>query len=187
MEFLDICTPDGNPTGIIVERSEAHQKGICHRTAHVWIAYYNGRSYQILLQKRSLCKDSDPGKYDTSSAGHIPAGVEPLDSALRELQEELGIATEKEELVYIGKIENRAERKFYSQNGIDWEVTFVYVYQKKVNIPKLALQKEEVESVRYFDLEEILDYAINGNQKFCIPINSLLLLKEYLYSLLHNE
>ena len=36
-------------------------------------------------------KESFPGMYDTSSAGHIPAGEEPLPSALRELSEELGM------------------------------------------------------------------------------------------------
>ena len=37
-------------------------------------------------------KESFPGLYDTSSAGHIRAGDEPLPSALRELREELHIA-----------------------------------------------------------------------------------------------
>ena len=52
---------------------------------------YTVNDVEILMQKRSLNKDSYPGMYDTSSAGHIPAGCEPLESALRELQEELGL------------------------------------------------------------------------------------------------
>ena len=79
------------PTGEVVERSVAHSKGILHRTAHVWIIRKVEGRWQVLLQKRSENKDSYPGMFDTSSAGHIPAGVEPPESALRELSEELGI------------------------------------------------------------------------------------------------
>ena len=54
--------------------------------------------YDLLLQKRSKEKDSFPGCYDISSAGHISAGDEPLETALRELEEELGIKAEPEQL-----------------------------------------------------------------------------------------
>ncbi|MGN1182202.1 MAG: hypothetical protein ACI4SR_04275 [Faecalibacillus sp.] len=37
MEYLDIVDEKGNPTGQIIERQEAHKKGIRHRTSHVWI------------------------------------------------------------------------------------------------------------------------------------------------------
>ena len=39
MEYLDIVDDKGNPTGDIVSRDEAHDKGIRHRTAHVWIIF----------------------------------------------------------------------------------------------------------------------------------------------------
>jgi len=43
-------------------------------------------------------KDSFPCRYDTSSAGHIQAGDEPLESAVRELSEELGIQANPDDL-----------------------------------------------------------------------------------------
>ena len=98
MELFDICDEQGNPTGDTVERSEAHAKGICQRTAHIWIAKQEDGRYKVLLQKRSMDKDSFPGRYDTSSAGHIQAGDEPMESALRELGEELGINAQNEDL-----------------------------------------------------------------------------------------
>ena len=77
MEYLDLVDEKGNPTGEVVGRDRAHRDGFLHRTAHVWIVRtLNGRT-QILLQKRSLKKESFPGMFDTSSAGHIPAGSEP--------------------------------------------------------------------------------------------------------------
>ena len=80
MEYIDIVDEQGNPTGEKVERSIAHSQGIRHRTAHIWIVRkVNGR-YQVLMQKRAMNKESFPGMFDTSSAGHIQAGDEPLES-----------------------------------------------------------------------------------------------------------
>ena len=89
MELFDVIDSKGNPAGQIVSREKAHAEGIPHRTAHIWIIRKKEGRVQILLQKRSQNKDSFPGKFDTSSAGHIQAGDEPLESALRELKEEL--------------------------------------------------------------------------------------------------
>lgn len=98
MELFDVIDSKGNPAGQIVSREKAHAEGIPHRTAHIWIIRKKEGKVQILLQKRSQNKDSFPGKFDTSSAGHIQAGDEPLESALRELKEELGISATPEQL-----------------------------------------------------------------------------------------
>ena len=98
MELFDVIDGKGNPTGQIASREKAHAEGIPHRTAHIWIIREKEGRVQILLQKRSQNKDSFPGKFDTSSAGHIQAGDEPLESALRELKEELGISAVPEQL-----------------------------------------------------------------------------------------
>lgn len=78
MEYLDIVDEQGQPTGEIISRTLAHTKGIRHRTAHIWIVRRKNEHFQVLMQKRAMSKDSFPGKYDTSSAGHIQAGDEPL-------------------------------------------------------------------------------------------------------------
>ena len=78
MEYLDIVDENGMPTGEIVFRDTAHKEGLRHRTAHVWVVRKTEKGYDVLLQKRSMEKESFPGLYDTSSAGHIPAGEEPL-------------------------------------------------------------------------------------------------------------
>ena len=90
-EWFDVVDEKGNPTGETVEREYAHRNGVRHRTAHLWLAREKNGCPQILLQKRSANKDSHPGCYDISSAGHIPAGVEYRESAVRELKEELGV------------------------------------------------------------------------------------------------
>ena len=76
MEIFDIVDENGNPTGQTIERSLAHTNGVRHRTVHIWIVRKVNGKWQVLLQKRALTKDSFPGRYDTSSAGHIQAGDE---------------------------------------------------------------------------------------------------------------
>ena len=90
-EIFDIVDENGQPTGETVTRSQAHAEGIRHRTAHIWVVRENGDKTEVLLQKRAMNKDSFPGRYDTSSAGHIQAGDEPLESAVRELHSSMSM------------------------------------------------------------------------------------------------
>lgn len=180
MEWLDIVDEKGSPTGETVERSVAHAEGIRHRTAHVWVIRGKESGYDILLQKRSKEKESFPGMYDTSSAGHIPAGEEPLSSALRELQEELGITAKVEELEYAGTFLSQYEKVFYGKPFRDNEVTRVYVYSKAVNIVDLKLQESEVEEVRWFDLGEVWEEIKRDRSRFCVPTDGLRVLMRFL-------
>ena len=179
-EFFDICTEEGIPTGQIVERKTAHRDGILHQTAHVWIVRRNHTGYDILLQKRSRGKDSFPGFYDTSSAGHIPAGDEPLPSARRELEEELGIHAEADQLHYAGTFRSRYEKQFYGSIFRDNEFTTVYVYDTPVVIRKLTLQRCEVEEVRWFNLKEVYSEIQRSRERICVPENGLEVLIRYL-------
>ncbi|MBP3901598.1 MAG: NUDIX domain-containing protein [Blautia sp.] len=180
MEILDICDENGLPTGEIVDRDIAHRDGILHRTAHVWVVKRTAAGYDALLQKRSMDKESFPGLYDTSSAGHIPAGEEPVPSALRELEEELGIAAEPEDLVFAGMFRIRYEEEFHGKPFRDNEVTSVYVYQKPVEIENLSLQASEVDEVRWFDVEEVYREIQSTRERFCVPSEGLQVLREYL-------
>ena len=173
MEYLDIVDEQGQPTGEIVSRTLAHTKGIRHRTAHIWIVRRENEHFQVLMQKRAMSKDSFPGKYDTSSAGHIQAGDEPLASGLRELAEELGLHAKPEDLAFAGCIHGNFAEEFHGKIFRDNEIAFVYVYQQPVDIETLVLQKEEVESVRWFDLEETYQNCRNRNTQFCAPVPGL--------------
>ena len=183
MEYLDICDEDGQPTGQIVPRSIAHRDGILHRTAHVWIVREKEGKIQILLQKRSMEKESFPGLYDTSSAGHIPSGSEPLPSALRELNEELGVAAGPGDLAFAGKFRIKYEKEFHGKPFRDNEVTWVYVCSRPVDIETLTLQKSEVNEARWFDLDEVRNEIQTSRERFCVPAQGLNVLRAYLLRL----
>ena len=182
MEIFDICDEYGNPTGETVERSIAHRDGIPHRTAHIWITRVKDGRQQILLQKRSLQKDSFPGLYDTSSAGHVQAGDEPRASAMRELEDALGIAAAPEDMHFAGTFHISYEIEFHGSPFRDNEVAFVFVCSKPVEIADIKVQEEEVESVAWFDLDEVYEEVKHRfRERFCVPIEGMEVLKEYLH------
>ena len=180
MEYLDVVDESGQPTGKVVDRDIAHREGILHRTAHVWIVRGEGEETEVLLQKRSREKDSFPGFYDTSSAGHIPAGDEPVPSALRELSEELGITATPNQLAYAGIFRSQYEKEFYGQPFRDNEITQVYVYQEPVDIDSLDLQPSEVDEVRWFVLEDVWNEIHHSRERICVPATGLNVLRTFL-------
>ena len=72
-------------------RSEIHARGLLHRAVHLWLYDPTGR---ILLQRRSLSKDREPGKWTSSVSGHVNAGEDYDVAMLREIPEEIGVASE---------------------------------------------------------------------------------------------
>lgn len=70
-------------------RSEVHARHLLHRAVHVFWVRADGL---LCLQRRSYAKDSCPGLLSSSCAGHLDAGEPYVAAAVRELNEELGIA-----------------------------------------------------------------------------------------------
>jgi len=168
VEYLDIVDENGRPTGDIVERGKAHAEGIRHRTAHVWLLRRKNGRMQILLQKRSVVKDSYPGCYDISSAGHIPAGVGFEESALRELREELGVTAEPAELIPCGARLLSTDDVFHGNPFHERQYSKVFALWHDAEESDFTLQKEEVESVLWMDFDECIA-AVRGNTiKHCV-------------------
>uniref|UniRef100_A0A7S1ZC58 Nudix hydrolase domain-containing protein n=1 Tax=Trieres chinensis TaxID=1514140 RepID=A0A7S1ZC58_TRICV len=87
---FDIYHDRPKPTGEKKPRKAVHAHHDWHRSAHVWLVDPVRRL--VALQKRSDQKDTFPGRWDISAAGHVEAGVgDSRETAERELAEELGI------------------------------------------------------------------------------------------------
>ena len=181
LELFDILKEDGSLAGIVRERGVAHLDGSLHPTSHIWIVRRNHSSgWDLLLQKRSLFKDSNPGCYDISSAGHVSAGDTYLPAALRELGEELGIRAEEEDLHLAGMRKAYFEDVFYGKPFRDYEISAVYVYDKPVDEKKLVLQESEVEAVKWMDFQECCRRVEHGSMKHCIYMDELEIVGRYL-------
>lgn len=79
------------PSGLVVGRSTREychggEKPL-HPVIHIHII---DRYSRVYLQKRSMRKDIQPGKWDTSVGGHVSYGETLMEAVYREASEELG-------------------------------------------------------------------------------------------------
>ena len=157
-EILDIYDEKGSRIGT-APRSEVHLKGYWHKTAQVWLI--NEKS-ELLLQLRSDNKDCFPSLWDISSAGHIPAGCPVLESAVRELEEELGLSHSEGDLKFLFEL----AEPFVDPNigHIDREFAQVYLLQVEGE-PEFKLQVEEVAAIRWIHYKDLLeDFNTKSNE-----------------------
>jgi isopentenyldiphosphate isomerase len=90
LELLTRVTDDDTTVLGPVERHLVHgNPDLVHRAAHVLVLHPDDGT--LLLQKRSMLKDTEPGKWDTSVGGHVSFGQSYEEAALRETAEELGL------------------------------------------------------------------------------------------------
>ncbi len=177
MEYLDIVDENAEPTGATVERSEAHRRGILHRTSHVWLLRRRNGAVQILLQLRSMDKESWAGCYDISSAGHIPAGDGFAESALRELQEELGITASVEELIPCGDRRFVFRYEYRGEDFIDNQISRVFALWRDIDECAITVQQSEVDSVLWMDFDECVHKVANNLFRHCIVMEELDMLR----------
>lgn len=83
-------------------RGEIHRKGLMHRAVHILVFNSDG---EIYVQRRSGTKDRHPLKLDSSAAGHVDPGESYEQTAVRELEEELGIASQVEQVLRVAACE----------------------------------------------------------------------------------
>jgi len=143
MEYIDIITRAGQKTGQSKPRKHIHRDGDWHRVIDICIVNPNG---EVLIQRRSKTKESFPDLWDTSCAGHIEAGAESLETAIRELEEELGLTIDSKSLEYLFTIED----PHITNNGtyIDNELKDQYLLEMDLDPQNLNLQDEEVQDAK---------------------------------------
>lgn len=94
---------------------------------------------KFLFQLTSKQKNSEIA----TTGGHVEFGHNGLQTTIKEAEEELGLVLEPNELNYIDTIK-------YNNCFIE-----IYHTNKTVDINKLKLQIEEVESVKWYTVDEI--------------------------------
>ncbi len=122
------------------DREDFHgNPSMIHRVVHVLVFDSSGELY---LQKRSLTKDVQPGKWDTSVGGHVGAGESYEEAAYREMKEELGIE---------GVVLEFLHRYLHSN---DYESEFVSTYRCIWN-GAIEFNRDEIDEGRFWSLEKI--------------------------------
>jgi isopentenyl-diphosphate delta-isomerase type 1 len=88
MEMFQLVDRRGRPVGQ-ASREECHgNPSLIHLVVHCHVLDPRRR---LLLQKRSMSKDTNPGRWDTSVGGHVSAGEAVREALRREVREELSL------------------------------------------------------------------------------------------------
>lgn len=188
MELFDLIDEDDRKTGVVQERGVVHREGDLHGTAHMWVIRPGrcGKSgWDVLLQKRSSCKDSFPGCYDTSSAGHMSAGDTVKEAALREIHEELGLSLVEKDLHYIGNHRAHVRGTFYGHPFLDNELAHVFAVQLPAGFSDegFHLQAEEISGILWLDAEECFRTLHEHRIRHCVSLSEFDMVLRYIRSL----
>lgn len=119
-EMFPLIDEEGNVVGQATRRYCHGGSMALHAVVHLHILNHDGDLY---LQKRSMKKDIQPGKWDTAVGGHIDFGEHVIEALVREAHEEIGLDISGFSV---------AEGAYPSASGQTILPLFHYVWQSKV-------------------------------------------------------
>lgn len=137
-------------TGLVVGkalRSECHSGSmLLHPVVHLHIFDKQGRLY---LQRRSMSKEIQPGKWDTAVGGHVDYGETIEEALYREVREELGITD----------FEPIHNFTYLFQSSVEREMVYSY---RTIYEGDIVIDPEEIDEGRYWDIDEVLAHMGKG-------------------------
>jgi len=140
-EWFPLVNEKGETIGKAT-RQECHSGSkLLHPVIHLHIFNKKGDLY---LQKRSMTKYIQPGKWDTAVGGHIDFGETVKEALKREVFEEIGVTDYIPEFVTSYIFESKIEKELVN--------TFKTVYEGPFKIDPV-----ELDDGRFWSKQEILD------------------------------
>ncbi len=140
-EFFPIVNDEGVVIGRATRRECHSGSMLLHPVVHLHIFDSAGR---ILLQRRSLTKDIQPGKWDTAVGGHVDYG-EDIPSALRrEVSEELGFVPDNPRPLVRYQFQSDVEREMVNV----FHITVADGFEPHPD-------PGEIDEVRFWTLDEV--------------------------------
>lgn len=149
-ELFPIVDENGNVIDAAT-RKECHSGSkLLHPVVHLHIL--NETKDALYMQKRSMLKDIQPGKWDTAVGGHVDLGENVNMALMREAKEELGLTDFTPSHVVSYVFESEIERKLVN--------TFSAVVNQ--NEVKIVIDPEEISEGRFWTFAEIKENIGKG-------------------------
>jgi isopentenyl-diphosphate Delta-isomerase len=153
-EELDIVDTDDRVIGSLT-REQVHKQMALHRVSLIWTI---NEKRQVLCQKRSTQKDRWPGMWECWFGGHVLTNQTYLDTAVSETKEELGIDVKPKGLLLFGKrTTHTAEENLFLS---------VYALRTTLDINSIKFEKEEIELLQWFSIDELKNVYTEGDSKW---------------------
>ena len=141
VEWFPIVNEEGQVIGKAA-RSVCHdgKSKLLHPVVHLHLFNREGK---LFLQKRSMKKDIQPGKWDTSVGGHIAPGESVENALKREISEELGLDNVVPQFIH----------KYVWESSREKELVFSFITVTD-QIPKIS--PDEIEEGKFWAVNEIV-------------------------------
>ena len=142
-EIVTIVDEHNRPVGE-APRWRMRSQGLLHRATYIFVFSSDG---EVFVHKRTATKDVYPGYDDAAAGGVVTAGESYESSAVRELEEELGLEN----------VPLAQEFDFYHEDGRNrcWG----RVYTCRHDGP-FRLQAAEIEHGRFAAVDQVLDGTV---------------------------
>lgn len=170
MEYLDILDENGNKTGEKDTRESIHKLGLLHSEVAAFIYTNTGK---VILQKRKSNKATYAGVWSVTG-GHVLAGENNEDAIIREIKEELNLNIKKEKVIFVTTYKSKKVKDDVINNK------FFSIYNVEISedqFYKIKIQKEELEDIKLFSIEEIESIMNSGDKQYKFPQNSEVAIK----------
>lgn len=170
MEYLDILDENGNKTGEKDTRENIHKLGLLHSEVAAFIYTDTGK---VILQKRKSNKATYAGVWSVTG-GHVLAGENNEEAIIREIKEELNLNIEKEKVIFVTTYKSKKVKDDVINNK------FFSIYNVEISenqFETIEIQKEELEDIKLFSIEEIESIMNSGDKQYKFPQNSEVAIK----------
>ena len=152
-QLVILVNEQDEPLGVM-EKMEAHEKGLLHRAFSIFIFDREGR---MLLQQRAAEKYHGAFLWTNACCSHPYPDEKVEDAAVRRLEEEMGFTTSLEKIFafsYKAEVEN---------NLVEHEYDHVFAGEYDGEI---RLNTHEVAAFAYYNMEEISLLIAEHPEKF---------------------
>lgn len=164
MELLRVVDKQGNNTNEILEREELHSRNKLHNEVTIYIINNNN---EVLLQRRSKNRRFSPDKLGVI-AGHSLYNENPIETAIREVKEEVGLKINKKDI-------HELLPKYLVIEEYNNHYMYPYYVISDLKEKDFSIQKEELQYVKWYNIDDIIDMINSNNQDIVFKKEEILL------------
>jgi isopentenyldiphosphate isomerase len=137
-------------------REEVHIKPLkyWHGVTNVYIV---NKNLQLLCSKRSESLIGNPGKWQTYFGGHVKAGQTFKQTAVTELEEEIGIQIDEKNLYHITSGQHTESKHFFE--------SYAYLFENSEKF--LNFNDGEITEVKWITMPEYLAEKKSHSNNWC--------------------
>jgi len=169
-ENFDVRETWDSPALAVLDRGALPSFGVIGMGVHLNGLVRRADGWHLWVAKRAADKKLDPGKLDHLVAGGVPAGLTPLQTLIKEAEEEAALPAE---LIAAAKPVARIAYNMEREEGLRRDVVFAY----DLELPESFTPRPadgEVESFSLWPLEQVFA-AVCETEDFKFNVNLVLI------------